>query len=97
MDFELWRRCRDEDTMVMKGGGVEAWGLTPGSGVQWAEDSYSRHCKGRVTGGQEQSEWTHITVGRDSETVRWGGGVRGTTEGEWPGLDLKSEGHSFLS
>lgn len=75
MDFELWRRCRDEDTMVMKGGGVEAWGLTPGSGVQWAEDSYSRHCKGRVTGGQEQSEWTHITVGRDSETVRWGGGT----------------------
>lgn len=59
MDFGLWRRCRDEDTMVMRGGGVEARGLTPGSGVQWGEEEMLQAPQGESVGFRESVDTHH--------------------------------------
>ena len=45
-----------------EGGGVglEAWGLTPGSGVQWAEEEILYVLQGESERGQKQAEGTHV-------------------------------------
>lgn len=50
-----------------EGQGVEAWGLTAGLGVRWAEEIL-QGAAGRVSEG---GHLRRTSVGRDSETTRW--------------------------
>lgn len=71
MDFELWRRCRDEDTMVMKGGGNG--GLGADTRLRSAVGSRRRNAPG--------------TAGRVSgHTSLWGESLRQEESGLGPDL-----------